>query len=200
LIRAYKDKELFYLDGLVEYIKNNVPAYINVTYPAVMKTIDIKLKQFMETVVLQKGENVQFCKAQDVQGTPSSYGKIYYAECREDGNHLMTTIKKGQKAGTWLDTIVIVHSIRIFLFFIAAGILTVEVLPVEQEIIKIMEICLEELKNNGIYIPYIVIWNKLRNVYDIPRKRVGDVVQLVKANVFLSKKEILEKDDDIALL
>jgi hypothetical protein len=94
----HKDK-VSILDGLVEYIKSNVPAYANVTYPAVMKSIDIKLKEFMETVVLQEGEKIQFCKAHDIQGTPSSYGKVYYAERRNDCVHLMATIKKGQKAG-----------------------------------------------------------------------------------------------------
>jgi hypothetical protein len=67
-----------------------------------MKSIDIKLKQFIETCVLNEGEKVQFCKAHDVEGTPSSYGKVYYAERRNNGMHLMTTINKGQKAGTSL--------------------------------------------------------------------------------------------------
>ncbi|CAF0949124.1 unnamed protein product [Rotaria sordida] len=98
-------------DGLLQYIKSNVPAYVNVVYPSVMKSIDIKLKEFVETVVLQEGEKIQFCKAHDVEGTPSSYGKVYYAERRNDGIHLITTIKKGQKA--------------------AAGVLTVEVLDKE---------------------------------------------------------------------
>lgn len=93
-------KKSYFLDGLLEYIKNDVPAYANATYPSAMKSIDIKLKEFVETVVLQEGENIQFRKAQDVEGTPSSYGKIYFAERRNNCIHLMTTIKKGRKAGT----------------------------------------------------------------------------------------------------
>ncbi|CAF1395493.1 unnamed protein product [Rotaria sordida] len=53
----------------------------------------------------------ELLEAHDVEGTPSSYGKVYYAERRNDGIHLITTIKKGQKA--------------------AAGVLTVEVLDKE---------------------------------------------------------------------
>jgi hypothetical protein len=84
----------------MEYIKNHVPAYINAAYPAVMRSIDIKLEEFMKNLTLQEGETVQFSKAHDIQGVPSSYGKIYYAERRDDRIRLMTTIKKGQKAGT----------------------------------------------------------------------------------------------------
>ncbi len=96
----HKDKEPLSLDGLVKYIKNHVPAYIDAAYPAVMRSIDIKLKQFMKTLTLQEGETVQFSKADDIQGVPSSYGKIYYAERRDGRIRLMTTIKKGQKAGS----------------------------------------------------------------------------------------------------
>src|SRR5262249_40604152 len=95
-------KKSCFLDGLLEYIKANVPTYVNAAYPSVMKSIDIKLKEFVETVVLQEGEKIQFRKSHDVEGTPSSYGKVYFAERRNDSIHLMTTIKKGQKAGTCL--------------------------------------------------------------------------------------------------
>lgn len=93
-------KTTFSLDGLVEYIKNNVPTYANAAYPSVMKSIDIKLKQFMETLLLKEGEKVQFCKVHDTEGIASAYGKVYYAERRDDRIHLMATMKKGQKAGT----------------------------------------------------------------------------------------------------
>lgn len=89
----------FYSDGLLNYIKNNVSAYATVTYPSVMKCIDVKLKQFMEHVTLEEGEKVQFFKTHDIEGIPSRYGKIYYAERRNNRIHLMATIKKGQKAG-----------------------------------------------------------------------------------------------------
>jgi hypothetical protein len=75
---------------------------VNAAYPSVMKSIDNKLKEFVETVVLQEEEKIQFYKVHDVEGTPSSYGKVYYAERRNDRTHLMATIKKGQKAGTSL--------------------------------------------------------------------------------------------------
>jgi hypothetical protein len=88
-------KNFVFLDGLLEYIKNNVPAYVNAAHPYAMKSIDNKLKQFMETVVLQEGEKIRFCKVHDVESTPSSYGKVYYAERRNDRIHLMATIKKG---------------------------------------------------------------------------------------------------------
>ena len=84
----------------MKYIKNNISAYANTAYPSAMKSINIKLKQFMETVVLKEGEKVQFCKIHDTEGVPSSYGKVYYAERRGDRIHLMATIKKGQKAGS----------------------------------------------------------------------------------------------------
>ncbi|CAF0859645.1 unnamed protein product [Adineta steineri] len=166
--------------GLLEYIRSNVPAYINAAYASVMKSIDVKLKEFVEGVVLEEGQMIQFCKVHDVEGTPSSYGKVYHAECRNDNIYLMATIKKGQKA--------------------AAGELTVEVLLVEQEILKIIEIVLEHLKIKGIYFPYNSLWNKLRNSYDIPRQRVGQVVQLVKNHVFVSKKHLLENDYDFETL
>ena len=70
-------------------------------------------------------------------------------------------------------------------------------LSVEEEILKITELCLEQLKIEGIYIPYIPLWSRLRNSYDIPRKRVGRVVQLIKENVFVSKAHLVEEDYDI---
>ncbi|CAF3931867.1 unnamed protein product [Rotaria sp. Silwood1] len=93
---------LYDKNGLLDYIKKNVPVYVNATYPSVMRSIDIRLKEFVETVNLQEGEKIQFCKAHDVDGIPSSYGKIYYAECRNGCIHLMAKIMKGQKAGTIL--------------------------------------------------------------------------------------------------
>jgi hypothetical protein len=88
-------------------------------------------------------------------------------------------------------------SIIMFLYLIAAGELTVEVLSVEEEILKIMELCLKQLKTEGVYIPYKPLWNRLRNLYDIPRKRVGRVVQFIKENVFVTKDHLVENDYDI---
>ncbi|CAF4472340.1 unnamed protein product [Rotaria sp. Silwood2] len=162
--------------GLLDYIKNNVPVYINAEYPSAMTCIDIKLKEFVQTANLQEEEKIQFCKAHDVQGTPSSYGKIYYAERRNGNIHLMATIKKGQKA--------------------AAGALTVEVLSTKKEIFIITAAFLEHLKTEGIYFPYLSLWNKLRNLYDVPRKRVRNVVKLLREHVFVSKKHLVEIDYD----
>lgn len=92
-------RNIVFLDGLLKYIKNNIPTYVDVAYPSAMKSIDKKLEEFVQTVVLQEGENTRFYKAHDIKGTPPSYGKMYYAECRNDGIHLMTKITKGQKAG-----------------------------------------------------------------------------------------------------
>ncbi|CAF3077481.1 unnamed protein product [Rotaria sp. Silwood2] len=133
-------------------------------------------EQFVQTANLQEEEKIQFCKAHDVQGTPSSYGKIYYAERRNGNIHLMATIKKGQKA--------------------AAGALTVEVLSMEKEIFIITAAFLEHLKTEGIYFPYLSLWNKLRNLYDVPRKRVRNVVKLLREHVFVSKKHLVEIDYD----
>jgi hypothetical protein len=69
-------------------------------------------------------------------------------------------------------------------------------LPVEQEIFKIMEACLEQLKTEGVYFPYNSLWNKLRNLYDIPRKRVRNVVELVKEHVFVLKNHLVENNYD----
>jgi hypothetical protein len=74
--------------------------YANVAYPSVMKSIDTKIEHFMKTIVLEEEEKVQFCKIHDVEGVPSNYGKVYYAERRDGCIHLMTIIKKGQKAGS----------------------------------------------------------------------------------------------------
>ena len=76
----------------MEYIKNNISAYANTAYPSATKSINIKLKQFMETVVLKEGEKVQFCKIHDIEGVPSAYGKVYYAERRSGRIHLMAAI------------------------------------------------------------------------------------------------------------
>lgn len=93
---------------MIEYIKRSVPAYDNTTYPAVMRSIDKKLKHFMESVIVQEGEKIQFFKAHDIEGIPSSYGKIYYAERQNDVVRLMATIKKGQKAGKSFNLTVII--------------------------------------------------------------------------------------------
>ncbi len=82
-------------------------------------------------------------------------------------------------------------------FSIVAGKLTVEVLSAEHEIIKIMEISLGQLKTEGIYISYIPLWNRLRNVYYIPRERVGHVVRLIKEHVFVLKDQLVENDYEI---
>jgi hypothetical protein len=70
---------------------------------------------------------------------------------------------------------------------------------VEQEIFKIMEAYLQQLKCEGMYYPYIPFWNNLRNLYDIPRSRVGHVVQLIKEHVFVLKNELIEQDYDITM-
>ena len=96
-------------------------------------------------------------------------------------------LRKGKKQVQTFDNIVIIYSTIIFLFFIAAGVITVELLSVEEEILKIMELCLEQLKIEGIYIP---LWSRLGNLYDVPRKQVDRVVQLIKENVFVSKAHL----------
>lgn len=81
-----------------------------------------------------------------------------------------------------------------------AGILTVEVLSVDQEVVKITEACLDFLKNEKKYIPYNLLWNRLRDLYDIPRKRVGHVVRLIRENVSIPNDRIIDKTDDITIL
>lgn len=70
-------------------------------------------------------------------------------------------------------------------------------MSVEEEIFKITELCLEQFKTEGVCIPYIPLWGRLRNLYDIPRNRVGRVVQLIKENVFVAKNHLVEKNYDI---
>lgn len=83
-----------------------------------------------------------------------------------------------------------------FLSFVAGGAVTVEILQKEQEVFKITETYLEHLKNEGVHFPYFSVWNKLRNLYDIPRKRVRHVVTLLKENVFVLKNQLIENDYD----
>jgi hypothetical protein len=67
---------------------------------------------------------------------------------------------------------------------------------VEQEIFTVVEVFLEQFQIEGIYFPYISLWNKLRNLYEIPRKRVGHLIKLVKEHVFVLKNDLVEKDHD----
>lgn len=70
-------------------------------------------------------------------------------------------------------------------------------LPVDEEILKLMRYCLEQLKDEGICIPYSPLWSKLRALYDIPRKRVHRVVQFIKDNVSVTKMRMIQNDYDI---